>query len=83
MRMPLRGANSFPCLVVTQMQTCVLRDSPQGGLLREPNDAFGALAPIPERRVASSAFCWGEVGIEDRTLLVPLHPLGARHLTNH
>lgn len=53
------------------------------GLLREPEEALGALAPIPERRVASSAFCRGEVGIEDRTLLVPLRPLGERHLTNH
>jgi hypothetical protein len=58
-----------------------LRDS--RSLLREPKQALGALAPIPERRVASSAFRWGEVGIEKRTLLVPLRPLGARHLTNH
>jgi hypothetical protein len=49
----------------------------------ELKEALRALAPIPERRVASSAFCLREVGIEDRTLLVPLHPLGARHLTNH
>jgi hypothetical protein len=56
---------------------------PAYGLLSELEEALGALTPIPERRVASSAFCWGEVGIEDRTLFVPLRPLGARHLTNH
>jgi hypothetical protein len=57
-------------------------DSPTE-LLCEPEEALGALAPIPKRRVASGAFRSGEVGIEDRTLLVPLRPLGAGHLTNH
>ncbi len=51
--------------------------------MRQLEEALGALAPSPEHRVASSALSWCEVGIKDRTLLVPLRPLGARHLTNH
>ncbi len=54
---------------------------PAYGLLRELEEALRALTPIPERRVAPSALGRCEVGIEDRTLLVPLRPLGARHLT--
>jgi hypothetical protein len=49
--------------------------------LRELEEALRALTPIPEHRVASGALGWCEVGIEDRTLLVPLRPLSARHLT--
>ena len=54
-----------------------------GLLTSEPEKALGALAPIPERRVAANAFCSGEAGIEARVLLVPLCPLGVRHLANH
>jgi hypothetical protein len=63
----------------TPLVSCAIRP----GLLREPEETLSALAPIPKRRVASCAFCRGAVRIEERTLLVPLRPLGARHLTNH
>ena len=52
-----------------------------GTLLGESEETLGALAPIPEHRVAPGALGRCEVGIEDRTLLVPLCPLGASHLT--
>ena len=69
--------------------TATSGSSSSNPLLREPllrelePQALGTLAPVSERRVAPGALCLREVGIEDRALLVPLRPLGTRHLTNH
>ena len=57
--------------------------SRRGDPLGESEETLGALAPIPEHRVAPGALGRCEVGIKDRTLLVPLRPLGASHLTYH
>jgi hypothetical protein len=61
----------------------VRRGAGRRRLWRVPEQTLGALAPLPEQRVASCALSLREVGLEHRVLLVPPHPLGTRHLTNH
>ena len=66
----------------TSLTSYAIRRSRPGALLGESEETLGALAPIPEHRVAPGALSRCEVGIENRTLLIPLRPLGTSHLTN-